>query len=321
MVDESATPVPTAGSVDAEIARLASAQHGAVTAAQLRRAGLTHAAISKRARKGRLHRLHRGVYAVGHVAPSLELEWMGAVLACGDGAVLSHRSAAALWGLLDPVDGPVEVSVPSAGGRERRQGIRVHRRARLGGDGRAGAKRSAGVRGEGGAPPGRRAGAAWHPPPALTRRDGIPVTAPWLTVEDLRDVVPAKLYRRALRQAELRRFALSPSTPRDRTRSDLERDFLQLCHAHGLPAPAVNVRVGRWTVDFLWRERRLAVETDSWGTHRGSVAFEDDHARDLDLRAAGFRVRRYTEQQIAAEPESVATDLAEALAAAARPPR
>src|SRR3954451_4322934 len=103
--------------VDAWIARVAARQHGVVTAKQLAAAGLGRAAISERTGVGRLHRLHRGVYAVGHSAPSHHQRWMAAGLACGDGAVLSHGSAAALWELLKPLDGPIHVSVPSTSGR------------------------------------------------------------------------------------------------------------------------------------------------------------------------------------------------------------
>lgn len=157
-----------------------------------------------------------------------------------------------------------------------------------------------------------------EPIAALTVKDRIPVTAPWRTIDDLRAAVEPKLYRRAVREAELRGFALSPATPRDRTRSDLERDFLRLCRRHGLPAAEVNVRIGRWTVDFLWRAERLAVETDSWLYHRGSVAFEDDHARDLDLRARGYATRRFTASQLGDEPERVVADVVAGLAEGAR---
>jgi predicted transcriptional regulator of viral defense system len=118
-------------SPDLEIARIAARQYGVVTHRQLLAAGLGRSAISKRAGRGRLHRLHRGVYAVGHVAFDIERHWMAAVLACGDGAVLSHGSAAAHWGLLRPFDGPVEVSVPSNDGYRQRPGIRLHRCASL----------------------------------------------------------------------------------------------------------------------------------------------------------------------------------------------
>jgi len=99
----------------------------------------------------------------------------------------------------------------------------------------------------------------------------------------------------------------------DRSRSDLETLFLELCRSHRLPPPEVNAKLGRWEVDFLWRSQRLVVETDSFTYHRGSVAFQDDHARDLDLRAAGYTVLRFSELQLEGEPERVARDLARAL--------
>ena len=235
-----------------------------------------------RVRRRRLHRVHRGVYAVGHTGLSIEGRWMAAVLAAGRGAVLSHGSAAAHWGLLRPFRDVVDVSVPSHAGRRRREGIRIHRRAAL-------------------------------KPSEVTRRLGIPVTTPARTVADLDGAVSPRLARRARRQAEV--FGLPLGELRsDRSRSDLERAFLGLCRRHGLPSPQVNARVGRWTVDFLWRSRRLVVETDGYVYHRGSVAFEDDHARDLDLRSAGCTVLRYDDTQLESEPERVAADVAGALA-------
>jgi hypothetical protein len=277
MVWKSATRRP-----DAAISDFALRQHGVITAAQLRQAGLSYAAISQRVKSGRLHRIHRGVYAVGHPAASQHAKWMAAVLACGPSAVLSHRSAAALWELLRPIEGPVEVSIRTKNGRRPRYGIRVHRRAGL-------------------------------PMQSLTIRSLIPVTVPWQTIEDLRGVVSPQLQRRALRQAEVRRLAPGPHSPGDRTRSDLELYFLNLCRRNGIPPPLVNVRIGRWTVDFLWPEHRLVVETDSWRFHGGSVAFEDDHARDLDLRRRGYAVHRFSERQIREEEDVVVFDLAAAL--------
>lgn len=218
---------------------------------------------------------------------------MAAVLACGEGAVLSHASAAALWGFLRPMDGPIDVTVPSSAGRSKRSGIRIHRCTSL-----AVARN------------GRYATKTRHEP-LVTRRRGIPVTTPARTIDDLRGSVAPKLVRRAARQAQLAGWRAG--VVENRTRSDVEDDFLRLCRRHRLPAPEVNVKVGRFTVDFLWREQRLVVETDAWGTHRGSVAFEDDHARDLDLRARGFAVRRYTEAQIRDLPARVAADLRAAL--------
>jgi very-short-patch-repair endonuclease len=103
----------------------------------------------------------------------------------------------------------------------------------------------------------------------------------------------------------------------DNTRSDLETLFLALCAQYRLPPPEVNVKLGRWEVDFLWRAQRVVVETDYWIYHRGSVAFEDDHARDLDLRAAGYTAFRFTDRQLENEPQRIATVLHTALEAAA----
>jgi very-short-patch-repair endonuclease len=285
---------------DFEIARIAAVQHGIVTARQLAGAGLGRSAISERTRGGRLHRVHQGVYAVGHRAFSLHRRWMAAVLAGGEGAVLSHGSAAALWGLLRPIDGPVHVSVPTTAGLRCRRGIHLHRCTSL-----AEPSSSASHLQSGGGR-GRRL--------LTTRRDRIPVTTVPRTIHDLRGCLPSYLVRRAIRQAELAGHRLE-GIEGDRTRSDLERDFLALCRRFGLPKPEVNAKVGRWEVDFLWRSRGLAVEADTFTYHRGSVAFEDDHACDFDLRARGYAIRRYTDSQIDNEPERVAADVAAALRA------
>jgi very-short-patch-repair endonuclease len=125
--------------------------------------------------------------------------------------------------------------------------------------------------------------------------------------------VPPHLVRRATRQAELAKYRLGTTIQGDRTRSDLERDFLSLCRRYGIPAPEVNVKVGRWTVDFLWRRQMIAVETDFYDYHRGRVAFQDDRARELALRQRGFAVHRFSEEQVNERPEEVATDLRDAL--------
>lgn len=274
---------------DSAVAHLASRQHGIVSYAQLREAGMTGNGIAQRARRGQLHRLHRGVYAVGHRPVSRRGFWMAAVFACGEGAVLSHRSAAELWSLLRPQRGPIHVSTPARSGRAKREGLCLHRCSSL-------------VAG------------------TTTRRLNIPVTTPARTIADLRGHVPPAQWRRAVRQAELARFSLGQGIATDRTRSDLERDFLRICRRSELPMPEVNVKVGKWTVDFLWRAERLAVEVDSYRYHRGSVAFHDDHARDLDLRRLGFEARRFDDLQIDEEPDRVAADLIAALGGNA-PPR
>jgi very-short-patch-repair endonuclease len=166
--------------------------------------------------------------------------------------VLSHGSAAVLWGFLRTISGPIDVSVPSSGGRRRRPGIRLHRCKSLRAD-------------------------------QVTERRAIPVTTPARTISDVEGVLSPRLARRAARQAELAGYRL-------------------------------GVKVGPWTVDFLWRRSGLVVETDGYRYHRGSIAFEDDHARDLDLRRHRYDVRRFTYRQVRDEPERVAADLRGALA-------
>jgi very-short-patch-repair endonuclease len=270
---------------DRRVAQMAAGQHGVASIGQLREAGLSDDAVLGRVRAGRLHRLYRGVYAVGFPSLSSEGRWMAAVFAGGKGAALSHRSAAALWELLDPIPGSIEISIPTLSGRRRRAGIRIHRRAAL-------------------------------DPASLTRRKNIPVTTPAQTIADLRSDVSAAELRRAVRQAEVCGFrtGLDEGEATDRrTRSELEHLFLGLCRRHRLPAPEVNVRVGPFRVDFLWRRRRLVVETDGYRYHRGAQAFEDDHDRDLELHSLGYDVVRLTYRQVTTAPDRAASVVADAL--------
>jgi very-short-patch-repair endonuclease len=155
----------------------------------------------------------------------------------------------------------------------------------------------------------------------VTLRSGIPVTTSARTIADLRRAVTARRagallereLRRAIREAEVLGLPIGEVPGRDRSRSDLEGDFLEICRHHRLPRPDINVRVGRDLVDFLWRDRRLIVETDGYIYHRGRVAFEDDRDRDLRLRGLGFDVIRISEKQIDEEPQRVAETLATAL--------
>jgi very-short-patch-repair endonuclease len=188
-----------------------------------------------------------------------------------------------LWGLLKPIDGPVDITILGTGGRKRRRGIRLHRCPSL-----------------------SRA--------SMTRRHGVPVTTPTRTIADLRRVVPEKEVRRAIRQGAVLGLPLGDDIRLDRTRSDLERDFLQICRRHRLPPPEVNVRIGGYLVDFLWRDRWIAIETDGYRYHRGRQAFRDDRARDFELRARGFEVLRLSEQQVSEEPGRVAEILRQLLA-------
>ena len=242
-----------------------------------------------------MYRVYRGVYSVGHDGLSQEATWMAAVLACGPNAVLSHGSAAVHWELLRPLEGPVDVSIPTQAGRARRQGLRIHRYTSL-------AQASLPTD-----------GLQTRLPQLVTVRRGIPVTTVARTLEDLRrSGLRRSLVRRAIRQAEFLQLPLG-EIETDGTRSDLERDFLRLYRRYRLPPPEVNVPIGRMTVDFLWRSERLVVETDSYITHGGTVAFEDDRHRDLALRRLGYSVHRFSERQLELEPDAIAEDIARTL--------
>ena len=235
------------------IAQIAGRQHGVISSAQLLWAGLSPASIDRRVRSGRLHRLYRGVYAVGHRKISREGKWLAAVLACGTGAVLSHESAACLWGISPTCPPFARVTVPTPGGRSKRRGIVVHRSRTLG-------------------------------PRDTTRRKNIPVTSPARTRTDM---------------------GWGPEP----TRSHLERLFLNLVRRAGIPRPEVNVKVGPYTVDFLWRTECLIVETDGYEFHSSRASFERDRARDRYLQAHGFVVLRFTYREVTDDPEAVVTSL------------
>jgi very-short-patch-repair endonuclease len=235
------------------VADIAAHQHGVVSAAQLYGAGLSRAAITRWAQAGRLHRLHRGVYAVGHARVALEGRWLAAVLACGEGAVLSHESAATLWGISPRCPSIVHVTVPTQNGRRRRTGIRMHRSATL-------------------------------TSTEATRRRNIPVTTHARTLRDL---------------------GYGPEP----TRSDLERLFLRLCRRYRIPKPEVNVKLGPYTVDFLWREANLVVEVDGYRYHADRQTFESDRARDRDLKGRGINVLRFADRELAGDGRAVARSL------------
>ncbi len=285
------------------VARIAGRQYGVVSIGQLRRCGVSDDAVRARAALGQVHRVHRGVYALGHLALSPESRWMAAVLALGGGprgggsvlehwgAAVSHRSALSLWGLLPANRVADDVIVSGNGGRALRAGIRVHRSLSL-------------------------------VPGDVTLQRGIPVTTPERTIADLREAISARRsgaiagreLRKAIRQANVLGLPIGSGDAKVRTRSDLEGGFVQLCRRHRLPPPEVNVRVGPYLVDFLWRERRLVVETDSYLYHRGEVAFQEDRAREVGLMRRGFDVLRLSELQLAEEPAYVAEVLAGRLA-------
>jgi very-short-patch-repair endonuclease len=281
--------------LDALVAELAARQHGVVTADQLRSCGLNRGGIEHRLAVRRLQRLYRGVYAFGHRELTTAGRLLAAVLACGPGAVLSHFSAAVLWALLRPEYGPVDVTVPRRTGRAKRPGIRIHSVRDL-------------------------------DPRDVTVKDGIPVTTPAKTLIDLNAVVGDRLVERAFEQAQILRLirpgevedvldrsngrrtrALRRLVDADRrtstvTRSELEERFLGLVRRGGLPEPEVNVRLAGYEVDFLWRPERRVIEVDGHAYHSTRQATSRDRRKDDDLEAAGFRVTRFTTDQVLFDP-------------------
>jgi very-short-patch-repair endonuclease len=290
--------------LDRAIGQIAARQHGVVSVKQLHAASADSSAIKRRVAAGRLHRVHQGVYAVGHPRLSDRGRWMAAVLACRDGAVLSHRSAGELWGIVrssarrPPEAGggegsPVDVTVPGTGGRRRQRGIRIHRSSTL-------------------------------IPAECTRRDGIPVTNPARTLSDLARILSGTQFAAVLREAEFLRLPIRAAGEQARarqnvarTRTELEALFLAVVRRHRLPPPEVNVKIDRYEVDFLWRAERLIVEVDGWVAHRTRSAFEEDRARDTRLKLLGFDVFRFTWRQIEAEPKAVAATIRAVLRRAA----
>ena len=222
--------------------------------------GFDKSAIARRVKAGRLLRVHRGVYAVGHLPPSPHAKSMAAVLACGPHAALSHRSAGALYGLIRH-HGPPEVTAPT---KHTHPGITVHR---------ATVER--------------------------TTHYGIPTTTPARTLLDLARILdPASLTRAAnearlrhlVRDTDLSGTALQPTDAP--TRSVFEDAFLAFCDRHDLPRPEVNAIVHGYEVDMLWRPQRLIAELDGRAYHEHT--FEEDRERDAHLLAHGLRTVRIT---------------------------
>src|SRR4051794_18802250 len=292
-------------SSDRELAALAALQHGVVAREQLRGLGLSDTAISQRCRAGRLHRLHLGVYSVGHTVLGVRGRWMAAVLACGSDAALSHASAAALWEIRASDAVYIDVTARRTG--RKRPGLRIHRPRTLQAD-------------------------------EVTERYGIPTTTPARTILDLGAALQPDRLNRLLDEAERRELtdypaldALARAHPGHRgaaklmralrthtagavlTRSELEASFIALCQVHGLESPQVNERLAGLEVDFVFHSHRLAIETDGWEFHRTRQAFERDRRRDAILTRAGYRTLRFTYRQITNEPRTVAATIAAAM--------
>jgi very-short-patch-repair endonuclease len=288
-----------------DLADLAAHQHGVVGYPQLLELGLSKAAVDRRVRRRELHRIHRGVYAVGHTGLSPRGRELAAVLSCGATAVLSHRSAAGLWSL--PVASYGRIEVTGARTRKPRAGILVHTSRRVEAQDRA-------------------------------VKDAIPVTSVARTLVDLAEVLTEPRLARAVHEAEVRRLfdlraveaalarvagrrgrhrllrVLAAYRPEDHELdSQAEGRFRALCQRHGLPDPRPQLIEG-YRVDFYWPHARLAVEIDGAAFHHTRRAFHADRARDRALAALGVQVLRVTWRDLD-RGQALARELQRALAA------
>lgn len=287
------------------LAELAEAQHGVVSFRQLRELGFSKGHIARAFEARRLRRIHRGVYAVGHARLSDYGRCHAAVLACGDGAVLSHHSAAWLWGLLSRC--PTEVEVPTASRGHGRRGVRVHRASAVADRDRV-------------------------------LRHGVAVTSVTRTLLDLgatataRDLTSA--IDRAHRRGQLDLAALDSLLSRhrrtvagkrlkealalyrkpvfDRARSELL--LVEALEQEGQRLPKFNCWVGKWEIDAYWEAERFAVEVDGWETHGSRQAFEDDRLRLEEMKLEGIDGIRISARRIETHPRQVAQRIGKFLA-------
>lgn len=294
-------------SIDRVIRRLAEDQHGFVARWQLHARGIGRGAVRVRAGRGQLHRVHRGVYAVGFHRPSVHGRWMGAVLAAGPEAVLSRRSAGQLWGIVPRSSHRPEVTRPSA--CRGLDGIAVHR--------------------------------GLIPPDERGELVGIPVTSVARTQFDLAAVLPKRGLERAMHEAEVKgltdrlslwdlmeryprrrgaanlRAVLGSKTPAGITQSDLEELFVEFLDEYELPRPHLNgtlpIRGRLLKPDCMWPDQRLLAELDGREAHGTDEAFESDRQRDRVLLVEGWRSTRITWRQLRVEREEIAADLRELL--------
>ena len=140
-------------------------------------------------------------------------------------------------------------------------------------------------------------------------RDGIPVTAPRRTLDDIRPLLSPAQFASARREAEFRRFHIGNQKGVDEAQSELETKMLSLCRRHRLPQPGVNVSIDGYVVDFLWATQSLIVEVDGWESHRTRSAFEEDRARDARLTVLGYKMVRFTWRQVTSDGPEVANTI------------
>lgn len=294
--------------IEERIIDASSRQGGLVTRKELLAHGLTPVQIRYRVRMKRLRQVRRGVYLVGPVEPP-NLRERAAALCCGPRAVVSHRSAAALWELLPPPGKATPVDITDPGHNRRMRGIRSHRVAKLGDE-------------------------------DVTVVDGVPITTVARTILDIAATVRERELEQALAQVERRalssaselleliarnpkrhgmrtlRALLENEAGPAMTRSEAEERFLALIRNAELPDPETNIAIGRYELDFLWRAERVAVEVDGFAFHSSRHRFERDRRRDAELTARGIRMMRVTWRQIEREPQALLVRLAQILARA-----
>ena len=288
--------------VERAIAAVARRQDNVITHDQLLEAGLGRGGIARRLAARTMQHLHRGVYLLGAAPPTPMARARAAVLACGAGAVVSHRSAAELLGLLPEIGGEVDVTVV---GRN----------------------------------PGLHPGIGLHRPRALALNHvrsmrGIPITSVARTICDLAATEPPREVEAAFQEALYREIvterplaAIIKREPRRKgapvvraliedprmTRSEKERVLLRLIDAAQLPRPMTNVRVHGYLIDAYWPAERLAVEFDGRKAHGHRIAFDNNRKRDQVLLANGVRVMRVTGRHLGSEPVAVAVRIGQAL--------
>jgi very-short-patch-repair endonuclease len=272
--------------VDRAIGSLADVQHGVVARRQLLEMGVSRRVIGHRLRCGRLHLVHRGVFAVGLRRLTSKGRWMAAVLAVGSGGRLSERGAAAAWGLRPQNAGPTDVAVPRKVNPI--SGLRIHH--------------------------------IHLPPDEVTTLDGIPITTHARTLFDLAKVLPPHQLERAIAEAEYLRLhgplSLDDLVDRHagergatRTRSELEARFLAFLDARALPRPGTNVIVHGFEVDCFWPDDNLVVELDGHASHTTTATFERDRLRDRALSVLGIRTVRVTWRHLHLGANALENDL------------
>ncbi len=286
----------------ARIAALAAKQYGHVTRTQLLKLGLGTRAISYRIAAGTLLPAHAGVYAVGHRRPEPAARAAAAVLACGPNAVLSHASAASLWGLHPRWTAPIEVTITR--GDRRPPGIRTHRSRTMP---RADIRLHLGI---------------WVTSSARTLLDNAPRTPEKILTRQFNDARRAGIVHLGQLRELVERCPNHPGAKRLRplveierapTRSEFEDAFLAFASRFGLPQPRINAHVGGYEVDALFEPERLIVELDGYEFHRDRTSFAADRERDAEMLRLGFATVRITYARLRDHPHREAARLREIL--------